>query len=369
MLLPALLLAIRILPDSPEVPFKQPQLATDGRTVALAFGSSDGVYFARSADGGKSFAKPVLVSSAGKLMLGMHRGPRIAMTPEAIVISAVIREKGGDERPIVSHTGKPGDHAAHHPASQGAGGDLVSWRSTDGGETWSTGAKVNDVPASAREGLHAMASGGGVVFSTWLDLRDKGTRLYGSVSRDGGKSWSKNMLVYESPSGTVCQCCHPSVAVDGKGHVNVMFRNSLDGSRDMYFVRSIDGGQSFTKAEKFGEGTWVLNACPMDGGGVAVTDKGEVVSVWRREKEIFTASGKGPERKIGTGKDPAIASGRSGIYMAWTYSSAVHALLPGKTEPIVLSPEGGYTQLLVLQDGRVLAAWESKGSLSVDLLP
>ena len=35
-----------------------------------------------------------------------------------------------------------------------------------------------------------MTCGYGWVVVTWLDLRDKGTRLYGSVSTDGGKRWS-----------------------------------------------------------------------------------------------------------------------------------------------------------------------------------
>lgn len=367
MLLPALLLAIRIAPDSPDVAFKQPQITTDGRTIGVAFGSSDGVYFVRSGDGGKSFVKPVLVAN-GKVMLGMHRGPRIAMTPGAIVVSAIVRQNatGTPATAAVEHKG--GDHAGHRPPSHALDGDLISWSSTDGGETWSSGIKVNDVPASAREGLHAMAAGGGIVFSTWLDLRGKGTRLYGSISKDGGKTWSKNMLVYESPSGTICQCCHPSAAVDSKGNITVMFRNSLEGSRDMYVIRSTDRGQSFSSAQKLGQGTWVLNACPMDGGGVAVTDEGELVSVWRREKGIYTAGSRGAEKKLGTGKDPAIAVGRSGTYIAWTSASTIQLISPGKEDPATLSSEGAYPQLLPLPSGKVLATWEAKGTLAVEVL-
>jgi hypothetical protein len=372
MLLPALLLAIRIAPESPEVQFKQPQLATDGRTIGVAFGSSEGVYFARSIDGGKSFSKPVLVSNAGKVMLGMHRGPRIAMVPGAIVISAIMRGKANDAKTASAgapnQEGHAGHHAGHHGPPPGGDGDLISWHSSDGGETWSNGVKVNDVPASAREGLHAMAAGGGVLFSTWLDLRDKGTRLYGSISRDGGKTWSKNMLVYESPSGTICQCCHPSVAMDTSGNITVMLRNSLEGSRDMYVVRSTDRGQTFSAGQKLGERTWVLNACPMDGGGVAISDKGEVVSVWRREKEIFTTTGSGPEKVIGTGKDPSIAIGKAGTYIAWTSVPGIHALTPGKGDPVVLAAEGAYPQLLPLPNGLMLATWESKGTLAFEVL-
>src|SRR5687767_127131 len=159
MVVAVLLFALRIGSQSSDVQFRQPQLATDGKTVALAFGAGDTVYFARSSDHGQTFSKPVLVANSGKLSLGMHRGPRIAMTPQAIVISAIVGEKG-----------------------RGEDGDLMAWRSTDGGETWSTGVKVNDVAGAAREGLHAMAYGGGVLYSTWLDLRSKGMRLYGAAS-------------------------------------------------------------------------------------------------------------------------------------------------------------------------------------------
>jgi hypothetical protein len=367
MLLPILLLAVRISPATPDIPFSQPQIATDGRTVGVAFGSSEGVYFVRSADGGKTFAKPVLVAK-GKAMLGRHRGPRIAMTPGAIVISAILRKNAAATASHNHHGGAGSAAAKAAPSHSTPDGDLYSWSSTDGGETWSGGNKINDVQDSAAEGLHAMGAGGGIVFSTWLDLRSKGTRLYGSVSKDGGKTWSKNMLVYESPSGTICQCCHPSVIVDSKGNITVMFRNSLAGSRDMYALRSTNRGESFSAAQKMGEGTWVLNACPMDGGGLAINDKGETISVWRRDKDIYLAAGGGAEKKLGSGKDPAIAIGRAGHYVAWTADSTIQLISPTKQAPATLSNEGAYPQLLALPDGKVLAAWEAKGALAIEVL-
>jgi hypothetical protein len=342
----ALLLAIQIAPSSPDTAFRQPQLAADGRLVAVTFGSGDAVYFASSADGGKSFSTPTVVSRSGKLSLGMHRGPRVAVTPQGIVVSAIVGEKG-----------------------RGADGDIQSWRSTDGGRTWSAPMRVNDVSGSAREGLHAMAYGGGVLFAAWLDLREKGTRIYGAASKDGGKSWSENRLVYESPSGSVCECCHPSVAVDGQGRVSVMFRNAVEGSRDLYLVRSSDGGQTFGKAEKLGKNTWKLNACPMDGGGVAFNSKGQPVTAWRREKEVYTAAPGEAEQPIGLGKDPAIAVGRRGTYFVWTAGTALQARVPGQSAPMELSPEGSTAQLLTLPDGSVLAGWERKGILEFRVLP
>ena len=95
---------------SPGVTYQQPQLAADSGQVVVAFGAGNAEYFARSTDQGRTFSEPVKVFARGHLALGSHRGPRVAITPAAIVISAVVGEKGG-----------------------GADGDLLAWRSTDGG--------------------------------------------------------------------------------------------------------------------------------------------------------------------------------------------------------------------------------------------
>ncbi len=102
---------------------------------------------------------------------------------------------------------------------------------------------------------------------------------------DGGRTWSKNIRIYASPDGTICQCCDPSLAIDQQGVIHVMWRNVLSGSRDFYLAESKDG-EHFGAARKVGEGTWKLDACPMDGGGMAF-DRGRIVTVWRRESEIF----------------------------------------------------------------------------------
>jgi hypothetical protein len=342
-LLLALLLAANIAPDSGKPEYRQPQLATDSRMVAATFGAGTAIYFAASYDRGRTFSKPLKVAEAPLLSLGRHRGPRIAITPSAIVISAVVATK----------------------TPPGTDGDLKAWRSVDGGKTWSAGVMVNDEPSAAREGLHAMAAGpDGRLFATWLDLRKKGTRLYGATSTDGGATWSKNAVVYESPSGTICQCCHPSAAIDANGGIHVMWRNAVEGNRDMYTAVSTDGGSTFGKAEKLGEGSWKLDACPMDGGGLALNSQGKAVSVWRRGGDIFvTASGE-KERKIDAGKDAALTIASSGVYVVWTNNGAVRALVPGKTEPILLAPQGAFPQLIAVPGGPVVAAWEDHGQIA-----
>lgn len=351
-----LCLAASIRSDAPAAtPFRQPQLAVvrDG-AVVMTFGGGPAIYFASSKDGGQTFGNPVKITETGALALGRHRGPRIVALREALVVTAI----SGDRVAT-------GAHAHGLPEA----GNLVAWRSTDQGRTWTRASVVNDIPGAAREGLHAMVplAGGSGLFAVWLDLREKGTRLYGAKSTDGGLTWSKNVPVYESPDGTICQCCHPSLAVDTSGAIRVMWRNVMDGSRDMFVAVSTDGGAHFSQNRKLGDGTWKLNACPMDGGGFVVVD-GKITSAWRRENTIYLSEEGAPERAVGSGKDVAIVRTGKGPYLAWTREGNVVALSPGDKEPVIIGKDGGFATLLAMPDGSVLAAWESQGAIETRVL-
>jgi hypothetical protein len=334
-LAPALLLVLAASSPAPvEFAGAQPQLAAVGQRVALVFGEGQTIYFAGSKDGGRTFSPPVAVPSHGSLALGRHRGPRIAIVGAALVVTAIL-------------------------AADRGGGDLFAWRSTDDGRSWSAPVRLNGVAASAREGLHGMGGAGKLVTAVWLDLRAPGTHLRAAVSNDAGATWSDDRLVYESPSGTICQCCHPSVAVSPKGDITVMFRNALDGSRDLYVTTSHDGGRTFEPATKLGNGTWKLDACPMDGGALAVDGRGAIGTVWRREKEVFFARPGQPEQRIGTGRDPAIALGRNDAWSVVFRDDDGVSLSDGKSpEKRSLALGAQAPVLLALDDGSWLAAWE-----------
>jgi hypothetical protein len=343
MYLPILFLASLIPSGDPAVPYRQPQLAAAHGQVAMTFGAGKTIYFASSSDQGKTFGSPVKVAEVNILALGRHRGPRLTILKDALLITAIVGEK-------VS----AGPHAHGLPED----GNLVAWRSTDHGKSWSRTGMINDVPSAAREGLHAIsADAKGNAFAAWLDLRDKGTKLYGSKSTDGGKTWSKNVHIYSSPDGTICQCCDPAVTFDDSGKVWVMWRNAVGGSRDLFVSASTDG-LKFDTARKLGEGTWKINACPMDGGGIAI-DGGQVTSAWRRESDVYLTEPGKAEKKIGTGKDVALARGKRGAYVAWTQGTGLELMTPQSSSPIALASEGSFVNLIALSDGSVIAAWES----------
>jgi hypothetical protein len=174
-------------------------------------------------------------------------------------------------------------------------------------------------------------------------------------------------MIYESPEGTICECCHPSAAIDSEGQVWVMWRNWLAGSRDMYLVRSRDG-LTFSKPEKLGSGTWKLNACPMDGGGLA-TSQEKIISAWRRDHEIFLASPGEKEVPLAEGIDVAIAPGQRGVLAIWSTPAGIRALVPGLETPVALAQKGSFPNVIALPGGQGLAAWEEEGKIVVRQIP
>jgi len=334
MLFFAALLALHLAPVSPKAPNRQPQLAAGNGTVALVFGSGESIWLARSIDDGRTFTAPSKVADLPKLSLGRHRGPRVVIAGNAMIVSAIPSQ-----------------------------GDLFAWRSTDGGRTWSKPAIINDKPRATEEGLHAMAADAeGHVAVAWLDDRNApGKKLYGAFSDDAGATWSKNVLLYQSPGRTICECCHPSLVALGHGEFAVMWRNVIDGSRDFYALRIRDG-KPVSSAVKQGTGTWKLDACPMDGGGIAVRN-GELVSAWRREHDIYFAE-PGKETKLGAGQDVALAANAKGPYAVWSTANGIEARLPGSAANAHIADSGAFPAILALPGGSVLAAWEENGSIA-----
>jgi hypothetical protein len=186
--------------------------------------------------------------------------------------------------------------------------------------------------------------------------------LYGASSTDGGVTWSKNVKLYESPDGTICQCCHPTASYNDAGTLEVMWRNCLEGARDFYLIRSNDAGQTFGKAEKLGEGTWKINACPMDGGDLTHV-AGKTVSVWRRTEDIFTAEPGKPEVKVGPGHDVSAASTGGKLYLLYIREGKALLWSDGKTQQI--GEDATFPTLTALPSGQLLGAWEHAGSIAL----
>jgi hypothetical protein len=311
-----------------------PALATDETgTIHLVYAAGDSLLYATSRDGGRHFSPAELVGRLPNLMAFAKRGPHVAAASGQVVISA------NDKR-----------------------GNVFAFSRNIGEKTWSGPAPITDQPEVNLEGFQTVAAAGNSVFHAfWLDLRGvRHNKIYGSKSTDGGRTWSKNVLVYASPEGPICSCCQVSALARGR-EVLVMFRNSLAGARDLYVVRSTDGGASFAPAQKLGRGTWKLEACPMDGGGLAFSGKtNQPEAVWRREGTVFTSSLTGPETPVAPGTDCVIAPDPNGVALAWQQSGTLYVQRPGEAPQ---AAGAGKLPVLAASGRSLLCAWEKDGAV------
>jgi len=317
---------------------KQPDICVDKNgAIKLTYGAGNQIYYTTSVDGGVTFSDPTVVGTLTKLSLGMGCGPQVAATQDYTFITAV-NTKGN----IFTY-------------ALGNKKDAV----------WRKPVPVNDADTVAKEGFVAVAAGAhNNAYAVWLDMRaDNQNKIYGARSRDGGRTWQKNQLIYRSPDTTVCQCCKPNIIADAKGNVHVQFRNWLLGNRDLHLISSADHGQTFGPAQKLGRGSWPLKGCPMDGGDLAADAAGSVTTVWRRESNIFLAPPGKPEIKLGAGKTPTIVQAAQGPAVVWQHEGNLVFLAPNAAEITDLG-KGAFPKLALLPDGlQAVCAYERDGQI------
>lgn len=298
------------------------------RIIHLVYGKGDSILYTHSSDGGKHFSQPLLVDTLPGLVLIAKRGPQIAASKDALVILAINKA-----------------------------GNIFYYRKKQQETGWQKKGIVNDVPEVAKEAFMDVSSDKDHTFyATWLDIRgDRHNKIAGARSIDNGKSWQPNQILYASPDGVVCPCCKPSVAMQGN-QVYVMFRNWLNGARDMYVLHSTNGGQSFGQAHRLGVGTWKLDACPMDGGGLGVNKKGKVFTAWMREGSIFTSGLSSPEQFLTKGSNCKLAVQGQTLFVSWLENDSIRCTIP--TQTTLTIGKGKDASLGALDKQKAICVWD-----------
>jgi len=191
-----------------------------------------------------------------ELAASNDRGKTFA--PPVTAIDARGKAKGGMQRgPRVAVDGKKivyvtaplcfdeAEFQKQYPTS-----DLYLAVSADGGKTFSKPVMVNDVPKKAPEALHWLAAAPtGDVFVAWLDLRQrsKGQDLAWTRITEQGKKVGKNNLL----PGPLCECCAPGLAVDGKGNPIAVYREGGKQTNRQIFVAM---GPGFSRVSRINQG-------------------------------------------------------------------------------------------------------------------
>jgi hypothetical protein len=312
-----------------------PAIAKDKKNnIHIVYGNGDSIMYIFSNDV-KSYSSPVLVAVLPELFAFAMRGPQIAMGNNGLIITA------GDKS-----------------------GNLYSYRKYLDGK-WYRTKRINDLSEISKEGLTALSADGSNAFAVWLGVNNpKGQSIYGAGSADDGKTWRKNIIVYASPSGTVCECCKPSVKVSGN-NVYVMFRNFLNGNRDLYLIKSSDNGKTFGQSQKLGNGSWKLDGCPMDGGGLAINNNKIPETVWRRDGKIYVAEPGKPENEIAEGRSCSIETVNNKNVYAWTEKGNIMVMKSGGIK--INIGKGSLPILLVLDHEKVICIWENDDEIHASI--
>lgn len=316
---------------------KMPNMVTDkSNNVYIVYGSGDSLMYLFSKNRGKSFTSSSLIAVLPGLFASAMRGPQIAATDNGLIITACTNK-----------------------------GNIYSYKQLASGK-WSKAMKVNDVDEVAKEALMGLSADGLNVFAVWLAVKNpKGQNVYGAKSVDGGKTWNKNLLVYASPESTVCECCKPSVAVKGN-NVYVMFRNFLNGKRDLYLAKSSNGGKSFEGAQKLGVGNWKLNGCPMDGGGLAINKNGIPQTVWRRGGKIYASAVGSTEKEIGEGRGCTMETVNNKNIYTWTENGNVVLINPQGQKKVL--GQGSQPIIKAVNNEHVICVWENDRQIHASVI-
>ena len=267
-------------------------------SIHIAYTLDYNLYYTTSANDGNTFTQPVLID---KGINYKYSSPAISTNQEHVLIAAAYNK------------------------------NALSWRKRNKENEWEKSMVINDLDGIVTEQLISIAGGRNDLFyAAWIDERQKGSfALAGTYTIDGGMTWAKSKQLYHSPDGSICPCCRPCVSV-WQDSVYLMFRNDVNGNRNMYLLFSDDEGITFNQPLKLGLGTWQINGCPVDGGAITIDTKGNVTTAWKRSNEVFTATPGKPEQKIGTGRMPKIATAKDGNYLTWQYDGEIIVQTPDK---------------------------------------
>ncbi len=173
------------------------------------------VYFSMSTDSGKSWTSQVQVNDWG------HCSAK--MSPSLTV----------DDTGITYVTWADDRWAQLFP-------EIYFSKSTDAGTTWTPNVRVNSPDDDVQCLSSTALDGQGNIYVVWVDLRFYSADIYFSKSIDGGKTWSSSIKVNNVSGGHSVYSIFPSIAVDKGGNLYVVW--NYYPNKCIYFGRSTDGG-------------------------------------------------------------------------------------------------------------------------------
>lgn len=205
----------------------------DQGRIYVAYGRANNVYVTRSDDGGRTFAEPVAASQAENVFVYALERPAIAVGPAGRLYVAW-----------------PEDSYPGH---------IWYAVSDDGGHSFGPSQRLS---GSGPETVlvRLLLEPASLPIAVWL----QNSQLHLTTSEDGA-SFLPDRIIDDQ----TCDCCHPQ-PIWHNGELLIAYRNLVVGDdnrhiRDIYVVRSADGGDSFAEPVRVSDAPWYITACPFSG--------------------------------------------------------------------------------------------------------
>ncbi|MDH3510537.1 MAG: glycoside hydrolase [Gammaproteobacteria bacterium] len=345
--------------------------------------SSTDLYFTRSEDGGRNWREPVRVNREPGSVWGFAVSkPRIKVGESGTIH---IFYPANDRSPVTGLA----VIAAHYTRSTDAGKTFEASRKLNSPAPTDQSEMLRDgLGASHSFGTMGLAPDGRI-YAFWLDAREMqgpqdGALVYASVSRDDGESFAGERLVMQ---GEACPCCQMTAAFGEDSSVYLGYRHIYADGRDSTVARSQDGGQSFATRTRLPFKPWDIDACPLKPTAMAVDNERVYAAAYTAGEEpsgiYFIRSSDGgktftgrlqihPEAAVADAPQLAVTA-NGGVQLVW------HAKTDGPRRLFVsISEDAGqtfsppeelptppgssaYPATAVASDGRPLVVWQQEG--------
>ncbi len=223
--------------------------------------SAGDIYYKRSTDGGRSWHADVRLTNNNALT----SYPSIAVTGSNVhivwvdgldgkvgVFYKLSTDNGINWGADIRLTKEISLNSIGHPSIAVYGSNIhIVWidgrdgnpeiyykRTTDGGITWQEDTRLTNNSAASR--YPSIAVYGSLVHVVWEDYRDGKDEVYYKRSIDGGETWSEDIRL----TNDVASSFAPSIAVSGS-HVHIVWQDYRNVNMEIYYKRSTDGGTNW----------------------------------------------------------------------------------------------------------------------------